>query len=78
MVTSAEANAFPANLPVGSVHYAGGWLPEVEPAARLQKLEVVRMMVGFGILMSVHVHRDVEFPGGASAGQDDCIAAAAA
>jgi len=43
IVTSAEANAFPANLPIGSVHYTGAGAPEVEPAAMLQKLEVVRV-----------------------------------
>ena len=43
IVTSAEANAFPANLPVGSVHYTSAGAPEVEPAAMLQKLEVVRI-----------------------------------
>jgi rod shape-determining protein MreC len=43
IVTSAEANAFPANLPVGAVHYTSSGAPEVEPAAMLQKLEVVRI-----------------------------------
>ncbi len=43
IVTSAEANAFPANLPVGTVHYTSNGAPEVEPAAMLQKLEVVRI-----------------------------------
>lgn len=43
VVTSAEANAFPANLPIGTVHYNAGGVPEVEPAAMLQKLEVVRI-----------------------------------
>ncbi|MGD0103530.1 MAG: rod shape-determining protein MreC [Rhodopila sp.] len=43
IVTSAEANAFPANLPVGTVHYSSSGAPEVEPAAMLQKLEVVRI-----------------------------------
>jgi rod shape-determining protein MreC len=43
IVTSAEANAFPANLPVGTVRYTGSGAPEVEPAALLQKLEVVRI-----------------------------------
>lgn len=43
VVTSAEANAFPANLPVGTVHYTSSGAPEVEPAAMLQKLEVVRI-----------------------------------
>jgi rod shape-determining protein MreC len=43
IVTSAEANAFPANLPIGSVHYAAAGAAEVEPAAMLGKLEVVRI-----------------------------------
>jgi len=43
IVTSAEANAFPANLPIGTVHYSASGAPEVEPAALLQKLEVVRI-----------------------------------
>jgi len=43
IVTSAEANAFPANLPVGTVHYAANGVPEVEPAAQLNKLEIVRI-----------------------------------
>lgn len=43
VVTSAEANAFPANLPIGTVHYNANGVPEVEPAAMLQKLEVVRI-----------------------------------
>lgn len=43
VVTSAEANAFPANLPVGTVHYTATGAAEVEPAAMLQKLEVVRI-----------------------------------
>jgi rod shape-determining protein MreC len=43
IVTSAEANAFPANLPIGAVHYSSSGAPEVEPAAMLQKLEIVRI-----------------------------------
>ncbi|MGI4953577.1 MAG: rod shape-determining protein MreC [Janthinobacterium lividum] len=43
IVTSAEANAFPAGLPVGTVHYSASNVPEVEPAARLDRLEVVRI-----------------------------------
>jgi rod shape-determining protein MreC len=43
VVTSAEANAFPAGLPVGVVHYSSSHVPEVEPAARLDRLEVVRL-----------------------------------
>jgi rod shape-determining protein MreC len=43
VVTSAEANAFPANLPVGTVHYNGNGVPEVEPDAQLQSLDIVRI-----------------------------------
>ncbi len=43
VVTSAEANAFPANLPVGVVRHSASGAPEIEPAAMLTKLEVVRI-----------------------------------
>ena len=43
VVTSAEANAFPAGLPVGTVHYSASNVPEVDPAGRLDRLEVVRI-----------------------------------
>ena len=43
VVTSAEANAFPAGLPIGVVHYTASNVPEVEPFARLDRLEVVRI-----------------------------------
>jgi rod shape-determining protein MreC len=43
VVTSAEAGAFPANLPVGTVHYSTANVPEVVPAAMLNQLEVVRI-----------------------------------
>jgi rod shape-determining protein MreC len=43
VVTSAQANAFPAGLPVGVVHYSASNVPEVEPVARLDRLEVVRI-----------------------------------
>lgn len=43
VTTSAEAGAFPAGLPVGTVHHGPGGAPEVEPAARLDRLEVVRL-----------------------------------
>ena len=43
VVTSAEANAFPAGLPVGLVHYTTTNVPEVEPFARVDRLEVVRI-----------------------------------
>jgi rod shape-determining protein MreC len=43
VVTSAEASAFPANLPVGTVHFSTANVPEVAPAAMLDRLEVVRI-----------------------------------
>ena len=43
VVTSAEANAFPAGLPIGVVHYTQNNVAEVEPLARLDRLEVVRL-----------------------------------
>jgi rod shape-determining protein MreC len=43
VVTSAEANAFPANLPIGTVHFSTANVPEVVPAAALERLEVVRI-----------------------------------
>jgi rod shape-determining protein MreC len=43
IVTSAEANAFPANLPIGAVRFSQSGVPEVEPEALLQRLEVVRI-----------------------------------
>ncbi len=43
VVTSAEAGAFPAGLPVGTVHYSSSNVAEVEPLARLDRLEMVRL-----------------------------------
>ncbi len=43
VVTSAEAGAFPAGLPVGVVHYSAGNAAEVVPAAKLDQLEIVRI-----------------------------------
>jgi rod shape-determining protein MreC len=43
VVTSAEAGAFPAGLPVGTVHYGSNGKPELDPAANLERLEVVRI-----------------------------------
>ena len=43
VVTSTEASAFPANLPVGMVHFSAANVPEVVPAAMLDRLEVVRI-----------------------------------
>lgn len=42
VVTSAETNAFPAGLPLGTVRYHAG-APEVELAARLDRLDAVRL-----------------------------------
>lgn len=43
VVTSAEANAYPAGLPVGTVHFSASGVPEVHLAARLDRLEMVRL-----------------------------------
>ncbi len=43
IVTSAEAGAFPANLPIGTVRHSASGVPEVEPFALLQRLEIVRI-----------------------------------
>ncbi len=43
VVTSPEAGAFPANLPVGTVRYNAANVPEVQPAAQLDRLQVVRI-----------------------------------
>lgn len=43
IVTSAEAGAFPAGLPVGILHYSNSNTPEIEPEARLDRLDVVRI-----------------------------------
>jgi rod shape-determining protein MreC len=43
VVTSAEADAFPAGLPIGTVHYSAANVPEVIPAANLDRLEMVRI-----------------------------------
>ncbi len=43
VVTSAEADAFPAGLPVGTVRVTGRNAIEIEPAARLDRLEIVRI-----------------------------------
>lgn len=43
VLTSAEANAFPAGLLVGTVRCGGGGQPQVDPAANLDRLEIVRI-----------------------------------
>jgi|BEDMetMinimDraft_2_1075160.scaffolds.fasta_scaffold08748_2 rod shape-determining protein MreC len=41
--TSNEARAFPADLPLGTVHYVAPHQPVVIPAARLERLDLVRI-----------------------------------
>ncbi|MDI3306371.1 MAG: rod shape-determining protein MreC [Acetobacteraceae bacterium] len=43
VVTSAEAAAFPAGLPVGVVHWTEAGVPEVELFSRLDRLDLVRL-----------------------------------
>ena len=43
VATGTDAGAFPANLPVGTVHLSATKVPEVVPAAMLDRLEVVRI-----------------------------------
>ncbi len=43
VTTSAEAGAFPAGLPVGAVRYDAARVPEVELAAQLDRLDVLRI-----------------------------------
>jgi rod shape-determining protein MreC len=56
VVTSGEANAFPANLPVGTVHWTPAHVPEVVPAADLGQLEILR-------LFDYHLGTDATTPG---------------
>lgn len=44
VVTSAEAGVFPPGLPVGQVHYSASNVAEVQTYARLDRLEVVRLL----------------------------------
>jgi rod shape-determining protein MreC len=44
VVTSSEANAYPAGLPVGSVHYLSPGEPIVLPAASLDHVDVLRIL----------------------------------
>nr|WP_321985643.1 rod shape-determining protein MreC [uncultured Lichenicoccus sp.] len=48
VLTSSEAGAFPAGLPVGVVHYRGPGDPVVLPAADLDRLDLIRV-VDFGL-----------------------------
>ena len=62
VVTSAEANAFPADLPVGTVRYNAQNVPEVEPAARLGQLEIVRLF-NYGLRGVIPPETSVARPG---------------
>jgi len=61
VVTSAQAGVFPPNLPVGVVHYTASHVPEVDPEAQLDRLEIVRVFdYGFrGIAQPEHRPRPV-------------------
>lgn len=48
VVTSAEANAFPAGLPVGVVRWSAAGAPELELFARLDRMDMVRLF-DFGL-----------------------------
>jgi rod shape-determining protein MreC len=43
VVTGAQVGGFPANLPIGTVHFTSANVPEVLPAAMLDRLEIVRI-----------------------------------
>lgn len=69
VVTSAEANAFPANLPVGTVHYTAQHVPEVLPAAHLHRLQIVRVFdYGLTSLGSPETSSSAGTPSGAPPG----------
>jgi len=56
VVTSTDAGAFPANLPVGIVHFTSANVPEVIPAAKLDRLEIVRIFdYGLGGIVAPEV-----------------------
>jgi rod shape-determining protein MreC len=43
VVTTGEASVYPADLPVGSVHYASNGAIEIIPEAQLNRLDIVRL-----------------------------------
>lgn len=43
VMTSAAAGAFPAGLPLGTVHYNADHVPQVYPDADLDHLSIVRL-----------------------------------
>jgi rod shape-determining protein MreC len=43
VVTSAAGGVFPADLPVGTVHYSAAHVPEVLPDARLDRMDIIRL-----------------------------------
>ena len=64
VVTTAEAGAFPAGLLVGTVHYGTSGQPELNPAANLDRLEIVRIFdYGLGGLTPPEVPGRVQAKG---------------
>lgn len=43
VVTSGQANAFPPNLPVGTIHWTAAHVPEIVPAADMDHLGILRL-----------------------------------
>jgi hypothetical protein len=43
VVTTGEANVYPADLPVGSVHLSAAGVVQVIPQAQLDRLDIVRL-----------------------------------
>lgn len=67
VVTNAEANVFPAGLPVGVVHFNASLVPEVEPLARLDRLEIVRLF-DYGLRGLLPPESSIAKPPGVPAG----------
>ena len=63
VTTSAEANAFPAGLPVGVVHYTSGKVAELVPYAQLDRLEMVRLF-DYGMRGVLAPEAGITKPGG--------------
>jgi rod shape-determining protein MreC len=63
VITGTEAGALPANLAVGTVHFTSANVPEVIPAAMLDRLEIIRIFdYGLGGLPPEAPARVVERP----------------
>ncbi|MEI4884462.1 hypothetical protein, partial [Klebsiella pneumoniae] len=55
VVTSAEAGAFPANLPIGTVHYSVANVPEVVPLAMLAGFAATYLMYWIALASALPV-----------------------